>query len=75
MTEMHSPYLTVVSPSCPGGLARQFRVQIWNGETPSQWSLAESFDSLDSATACAERLMLAGEEIRIVACRALPTAA
>ena len=68
-------HLAVVSPSCPGGMARQFRVQVWNGETSSHWKLVESFENLDSATACAERLMLAGEQTRIVAWRALPTAA
>ena len=67
--------LGVVSPSCPGGMAKQFRVQVWNGETPSHWKLVGSFDNLDLASACAEREMLAGEQTRIVACRSLPTAA
>ena len=60
--------------SCPGGLARQFRVQIWNCETPSHWKLVESFSDLGEACSCAERLQDAGEQIRVVACK-LPTAA
>jgi len=61
--------------SCPGGIARQFRVQIWNAETPSHWKLVESFADLSDACSCAERLQDAGEQIRVVACRGLPTAA
>jgi hypothetical protein len=60
--------------SCPGGMARQFRVQIWNCETPSHWKLVESFADLSEACSCAERLQIAGEQIRVVACN-LPTAA
>jgi hypothetical protein len=65
----------VLSVNCPGGIARQFRVQIWNGETPSHWKLVGSFQDLSEASACAEKLMLAGEQTRVVACRTLPTAA
>lgn len=64
-----------IFPNCPGGVARQFRVQIWNGETPSHWKQVGSFDNLEQASACAEREILAGEQTRIVACRSLPTAA
>jgi hypothetical protein len=60
--------------SCPGGMARQFRVQIWNCETPSHWKLVESFADLGEACSCAERLQDAGEQIRVVACK-LPAAA
>jgi len=61
--------------SCPGGMARQFRVQIFSGETPSNWKLVDSFADLSDACSCAERLQDAGEQIRVVACRSLPTAA
>lgn len=61
--------------SCPGGMARQFRVQIWNCETPSHWKLVESFADLSQACSCAEQLQDAGEQIRVVACQGLPTAA
>ena len=60
--------------SCPGGMARQFRVQVWNPETPSHWKLVESFTELGDACSCAERLQDAGQQIRVVACN-LPTAA
>lgn len=72
---LEKDHVSVVSPSCPGGMARQFRVQVWNGETPSHWKLVGSFDNLDQASACAEREMLAGEQARIVVYRSLPTAA
>ena len=60
--------------SCPGGMARQFRVQIFSAEIPSHWQLVESFADLSEACSCAERLQDAGEQIRVVACK-LPTAA
>jgi hypothetical protein len=65
----------VIAPSCPGGMARQFRVQVKNRETPSHWKLVGSFGDWHEATACASKLAMAGEQIRVVACRALPTAA
>ena len=65
----------VVSANCPGGMARQFRVQIWNVETPSHWKLVGSFHELAQASECAEQMILAGEQTRVVACRTLPTAA
>jgi hypothetical protein len=66
---------TVISASCPGGMARQFRVQVWNGETPSHWKLVGAFHELGQASECAERFIQAGEQTRVVACRTLPTAA
>ena len=65
----------VIAASCPGGMARQFRVQIRDDEAPSHWRLAGSFADLSEASTCAQELQAAGEEIRVVACRALPTAA
>lgn len=65
----------VISASCPGGMARQFRVQIRDDETPSHWKLAGSFADLSEASTCAEQMQAAGKEARVVACRALPTAA
>jgi hypothetical protein len=56
-------------------MARQFRVQVRDDETPSHWKLAGSFADLSEASTCAEQLQAAGEETRVVACRALPTAA
>ena len=75
MTEYDGTSGAVISANCPGGMARQFRVQVWNGETPSHWKLVGSFHELSQASACAELMMLAGEQTRVVACRTLPTAA
>jgi hypothetical protein len=65
----------VIAASCPGGMAPQFRVQVTSDQTPSHWQLVGSFHDLTEANACAERLILAGEQTRVVACRTLPTAA
>jgi hypothetical protein len=65
----------VLSASCPGGIARQFRVQVSSSETPSRWKLAGSFRDRTQAEACAAALSRAGQYARIVCCRALPTAA
>jgi cell division protein FtsN len=65
----------VIGVSCPGGLARQFRVQVSSGETSSRWRLVGSFRDAHEAGQCAARLQIAGEQSRIVECRALPTAA
>jgi hypothetical protein len=56
-------------------MARQFRVQVTSGETPSHWKLVGSFRDAHAADQCAARLQKAGEKSRIVECRALPTAA
>lgn len=61
--------------SCPGGIARQFRVQIFSSDTPSHWKHVGSFADLRDACRCAEALQDSGEQIRVVACRNLPTAA
>lgn len=66
---------TFVSASCPGGMARQFRVQVSSSETPSCWKLVESFRDQAQADRCVERLKDAGQAARIIACGTLPTAA
>jgi hypothetical protein len=65
----------VIGVSCPGGMARQFRVQITTGEFPVRWNLAGSFRDRREAGNCAARLTMAGYQTRIVDCRTLPTAA
>lgn len=67
--------VAVVSASCPGGMARQYRVQISSGETACHWRLVGSFRDDAAAEHCAERWRQAGAEARIVECRSLPTAA
>ena len=65
----------VIGVSCPGGMARQYRVQMTTGEVPLRWHLAGSFRDRRDAGQCAARLMMDGYQTRIVDCRALPTAA
>ena len=65
----------IISASCPGGMARQFRVQVGSAETPSHWKLIASFRDAQTAGEVAVRLSKAGQQTRVVACRALPTAA
>ena len=67
--------IEVVSVSCPGGIARQFRVQVESDETLSHWKLAGSFGDAEDARRCAAALEQAGHHARIIACRNLPTAA
>ena len=73
MTSMNEN--TVNSVSCPGGLARQFRVQVASEAMASKWALVANFADGDKAAACAEGLRLRGDVTRVVSCRALPTAA
>lgn len=66
---------TTLAVACPGGMARQFRVQVRDVQMPSQWRLVESFRDAPAARQCAQRLLQAGTPVRVVDCRALPTAA
>ena len=65
----------ITAASCPGGMARQFRVQVASVETPSNWKLVGSFRDGNKARQCAAVLQQAGTRARVVDCRALPTAA
>jgi hypothetical protein len=65
----------VLSVACPGGMARQFRVQVREELAGPRWRLVGSFREVGAAHAAAERLSQAGSEVRVVDCRALPTAA
>jgi hypothetical protein len=64
----------VLSVSCPGGMAQQFRVQVRNAESPASWMLVGSFRQRDLASASAEELIQSGRLTRVVHCRSLPTA-
>ena len=75
MNERAAPAATLLSASCPGGQARQFRVQVASLETASLWQLAGSFRDAARALACANDLVRTGRVTRIVCCGALPTAA
>jgi hypothetical protein len=65
----------MISACCPGGMARQFRVQVESDQTLSHWELAGCFADADAARQFAVSLRQAGQHARIIACRALPTAA
>ena len=65
----------LISVSCPGGMARQFRVQVQSNETPSQWKLIGAFRDRRQAGQCAAEHAESGQKTRVVACSALPTAA
>ncbi len=73
MPESNHPLL--ISASCPGGLACQFKVQIASIETASLWQLVGSFRDRQTAGEQAARLCRSGQLARVLACRALPTAA
>ncbi len=65
----------VLAVACPGGMARQFRVQARDERVPSLWRLVGSFREVELAQAAAQRLVSVGTATRVVECRALPTAA
>ncbi|MBW8884660.1 MAG: hypothetical protein JF612_07755 [Planctomycetia bacterium] len=71
----YDPNGGIIAVSCPGGMARQFRVQVESGETPAGWKQVGSFRDSRQAGECAARHQKAGQKTRVVACRALPTAA
>jgi hypothetical protein len=75
MNEQARPATKLLSASCPGGQARQFRVQVASPETASLWQLAGSFRDAGRALAYANDLVRSGRVTRIVCCGALPTAA
>jgi hypothetical protein len=69
------PQVAVIGVSCPGGMARQFRVQVASQETACRWRMVGSFRDDEAASRCADRWRDAGASARVVICRALPTAA
>jgi hypothetical protein len=56
-------------------MARQYRVQVRDERTASQWSLAGVFRESWEAQEAADRLVELGAPARVVQCRSLPTAA
>jgi hypothetical protein len=75
MSQHESRAASLISVSCPGGMARQYRVQVASRETPSRWKLVGSFSDERQADACAACHSQAGEIARVILCSALPTAA
>lgn len=72
--ESDSPNL-VQWVSCPGGIARQFRVQVAGTDGPLAWQLVGAFRQRAEAEKCVAALKPISSRIRVVECRALPTAA
>jgi hypothetical protein len=72
--EANQPVLTLV-PSIPGGMARQYRVQVRDTQAAAHWRLVGNFGNAGQACDRAVELTLLGQQARVVACRALPTAA
>lgn len=64
----------VLSAACPGGMARQFRVQVPDEATASRWRLVGCFREARAAKAAALLLVETGTAARIIDCRTLPTA-
>ncbi|HEY2411928.1 MAG TPA: hypothetical protein VGI40_06785 [Pirellulaceae bacterium] len=75
MSERVNQQNVPIGVSCPGGMARQFRVQTASKEAPLAWQLAGSFRDVHAAYQCASRLAEKGQHTRIIACTNLPTAA
>jgi hypothetical protein len=65
----------VRSAACPGGIARQFRVQVQDAHLPHGWRLVGSFRDAAAAAFCATRESNQGRVSRVIECRTLPTAA
>lgn len=65
----------VLAVACPGGMARQLRVQVLDASTPSRWRHVGSFRDSRTAAELAARLRESGASARIVQCNRLPTGA
>jgi hypothetical protein len=72
-TEFLAPEILAVA--CPGGMARQLRVQVLDESTPSRWRYVGSFRDARSAAELAARLRESGTTARVVQCNHLPTGA
>jgi hypothetical protein len=67
--------IELIAVSCPGGMARQFRVQVASAETACHWRMVGSFSNHATADQCAVRWRETGARARVIECRSLPTAA
>lgn len=73
-TTLAGPEPAPLAASCPGGVARQYRVQQHDPRSPSEWRLYASFRDQWHAQQCLEDLQCRGIQARIVAYSSLPTA-
>lgn len=60
--------------SFPGSAARQYRVQVFSGET-RDWQVYANFAHLPQADACWRKLTLDGHQARIIGAQRAPSAA
>jgi hypothetical protein len=74
MNDQYTSHAAVIAVSCPGGMSKQFRVQVQSSETSSSWKLVGSFRNRQEAGQCAATYEKAGQKTRVV-CNTLPTAA
>lgn len=65
----------LLAVNCPGGLASQYRVQYYDLASESRWQLHASFRDPRRAQQCLDDLQARGITARLIAYRALPTAA
>jgi hypothetical protein len=75
MVQLASSEPAVLSVSCAGGMARQYRVQVRDDGMNNSWRHIAVFRRADEAHRLAEQLRLTGKFARIIDCRSLPTAA
>ncbi|MCI0358305.1 MAG: hypothetical protein L0211_07470 [Planctomycetaceae bacterium] len=66
---------SVLGVACPGGMARQYRVQERDELMPHLWRLVGSYRHASQAHAVVEQLAKTGTTCRVVDCKALPTPA
>ncbi len=69
MTTLHEPIAAPFTrfASCPGGTARQFRVQVY--QSPAEgWHLWATFAERQSAASCWQQLIVDGYDARILEC-------
>ncbi len=64
-----------LAANCPGGVARQYRVQCFDAASQSEWKLHATFREEWHARQCLADLQSRGIKARVVAYSALPTAA
>ncbi len=64
----------LLAASSPGGMARHFRVQLFDPTTQT-WRMHSAFRFVDQATRCADELRSRGADVRVVQYRLCATAA
>ena len=65
--------MLLTTATCPGGIARQYRVQFHDSRAES-WQVHATFTSREAAQACLARLLAGGCRARLVDYSRCPTA-